>query len=858
MTIHLSEAELIDLLNGDVRPAAAELMLQHIDNCERCLTALREFEEFTLLVRKLPRYQIPESLAKQLNAFVDELVAQPTVSPSERTSWKECAWARRVIVPATLALLVGLGIWFHGHRRGFWSSEGELLPHATTLETQAGVARDQQRPHNRHQPETPEEDQAIASQGQPRTHELAASEHPPSTEAVKSMDIRATGRATHVPSEGDAVTGDGAILTRVAHPLGKVILAHGAPAVYSASDADGWILTQGVELEAGQSVHTGETDQLRLRLSDGAQVEQSFGTAIRFLRDSGDTLDAPTGLVLTEGEMWAWSPGDGRGVQIETAYATINVSKAEATIETERGPSDSATIVYALRGLVVVTAGPRRQVVPAGQTVVVTSDGQIKRRSPRSLAEIVRTGPGWKVKHHELWIAPTLSFDELLTQWAARRAALGVRVAPVAESDGGLRIYQVAASSPAALAGIQRGDVLLGLADHRPKSATEFVSWQLGQGGNGETDLRIRRHEEELIIPSALSLTEPDFPWASDVVDLMSAATRAVTNQKLDLAKGYLFEAAERNPECTAVSFNLGLLEEHAGRWSEALHEYRKAAQYVADPGILQLSCGRVLLGVGNLRGAIDELQQAIAMNPALIEARYLLGYAQLVRGNSEAARTQAEWLVLQEQTKGAGHCLLGQIAHLLGHFDDAVAHYEQALSHEPFHSGAALGLAQVRNAQGKLVEAERIARQIFEWGPSHAWMPSWRAAMLIAGIHFERKDYQGSEDWLQRALEVAPGEGAILANLGNVYRSRGNAAKSEHYYRQAVETDPEMVASHLGLAWILADLGDAEEAQEHYLAALELDPGNEQALTQLVALCRREGQQEEAVRLALHYDISN
>ena len=139
MTIHLSEAELIDLLNGDVRPAAAELMLQHIDNCERCLTALREFEEFTLLVRKLPRYQIPESLAKQLNAFVDELVAQPAASPSERTSWKECVWARRVIVPATLALLLGLGIWFHGHRRGFRSSEGGLLPHVTTLETQVGM-----------------------------------------------------------------------------------------------------------------------------------------------------------------------------------------------------------------------------------------------------------------------------------------------------------------------------------------------------------------------------------------------------------------------------------------------------------------------------------------------------------------------------------------------------------------------------------------------------------------------------------------------------------------------------------------------------------------------------------------------
>lgn len=89
------------------------------------------------------------------------------------------------------------------------------------------------------------------------------------------------------------------------------------------------------------------------------------------------------------------------------------------------------------------------------------------------------------------------------------------------------------------------------------------------------------------------------------------------------------------------------------------------------------------------------------------------------------------------------------------------------------------------------------------------------------------------------------------------MYRSKGDAARSQHYYRLAVQEDPQMVAPHLGLAWVLEEAGEDEQAQQHYLAALELDPSNEEALARLLALCHRSGQQDRAVRLALHYDVN-
>ena len=185
------------------------------------------------------------------------------------------------------------------------------------------------------------------------------------------------------------------------------------------------------------------------------------------------------------------------------------------------------------------------------------------------------------------------------------------------------------------------------------------------------------------------------------------------------------------------------------------------------------------------------------------------------------------------------------------------VTNVEQALSYEPFDSQAALRLAQVRNMLNDFAGAERMAQQVYRWGPSHALVPCWRAASLIALIRVKDRDYAQAETWLQRALKLAPREGAVLVNLGNLYLRSGDLERSQHYYRQAVEAAREMVAPHLGLARVLEESGDVAGAKRHYLIALQLDPRSEQALNRVVALCRSNGDYTLALRLARHYDVS-
>lgn len=765
MIIHLSEAELIDFLNDDVPAAAAERMRAHLSECEPCRMALAQFRELTARLREQPRQELPASLSGRLDAFLAGLTVLPAAAPAGTAFWRRNTGLWCLLSAAMLALGIGVGLGLRGPSRSLLSSQSELPRRRPAQQRPAGIVSERPGP-------APGGPVASPQQGVPRPAEgtALADQQVRVADAQTGADVRAapalsaTGvavgsgalRAPGSVESAGPCAGEEAVTTEGSTAVAQVMLARGAPVAYSGADDPGAILTAGTELTVGQAVHTGPTDQLKLRLADGAQIEHSFGTTIRFLR-SLETFDSPTRMALTEGEIWVWAPGDGTGVQIEAQPARVNMARGEATVAAHRGRLATATTVHALRGQLTVTAGEQSETIPPGQAVVVTGDGQIQQRSPARLAEIVRTGPAWKVKHHELWLAPTLSFNELLVQWAAPRMELGIQVAPVVEGQGGLEIYQVAAHAPAAVNGVQAGDVLLSWGDHEAQSATDFIAGQLNQVAAGQVDLRIRRDKEELTIPAKFSHREPPFAWAADIGDPMTAATRAIADRELELAKVYLLEAVASNPECPAVYFNLGLLEEYAAHWSAALAAYHQAAQYAPDSGLLKLCAGRVLLGVGNLRGASDELQQAVGLDPALSEAWYLLGYAQLMRGDSEAAQTQANWLVSRAESKAAGHCLWGQIAQLSGRPDEAAAHYEQALSYNLFHSYAALGLAQIEDIRGEPIKSQQLAQQVYRWGPAHAGMPSWRAAILIAGIHFERQEYESCEAWLRRT-RVGPG----------------------------------------------------------------------------------------------------
>ena len=672
---HIGKTKLISFVDGEMPADEAHVLLEHVAGCEICLREFEECEYLVSLLRSSPEYEIPDRLDERLDALVGEFVAAGGTAPARRPIWQV---ALRVgpVAAAVLAVVVTVAICW-----ALLRPEGAagVVPQVVQSDSGERVAASQRQAQDVAIAAAPMETpaQRALTTVQPR----GAPDAPVVRAASGGSGRQAAGAGTaEAPSSPSVLPGAEPVLTKemvVSRPT--FLFTEGAPVVEHPLTGGRWTAARDEELDIGDVLRTGETARARLHLPDGAQVSSSFGTVISFLRNIEPAAGPGMQIALTEGEVGVWAPGDGRGVQISTDRAVVNLVRGEVLVTTQGGLGGKGgprgTTVYSLAGLVSISVEGRSRTVPPGKAVLVTNDGQIERPRAVQLAEVVRSDVAQGIKHHELWLAPTLNFNDLLAKFVGPQATLGLHVAPVADADGGLRIYRVESDSPAGLADVQPDDQLVVLGGRSLRSATELMVWQVSQTRPGEVDLKLRRGTTELTIPVAFSLREPELAWPAYVVDLLAGATRAVAEDNLQRAQSCLRQAAARDATCAAAQFNLGLLHEYAGHWAEALDGYQNAAEYAPDSALVYLSCGRALTGLGNLRAAIEELQKALAVDPQLVEARYLLGYARLMRGDADGATAEAEGLLSRSAGKACGYFLLGQIAQLSGQFDAACGH---------------------------------------------------------------------------------------------------------------------------------------------------------------------------------------
>ncbi len=198
---------------------------------------------------------------------------------------------------------------------------------------------------------------------------------------------------------------------------------------------------------------------------------------------------------------------------------------------------------------------------------------------------------------------------------------------------------------------------------------------------------------------------------------------------------------------------------------------------------------GALLLDDGNRVGFHQMFDAARRMNPGLAERLFML---------------EADLLLDREAQA------------------DAIEVYGRALSIFPESLALQYGRAMAYEAQEDIAGMERDMRAILEREPDNATTLNALGYSLTQNT--ER--YEEAAELIERALELSPGEAAILDSLGWVYFKLGRLDDAipplEAAYAQL--PDPE-VAAHLGEA--LWALGRTDEAKNIWQEALTRDPGN-------------------------------
>ena len=104
----------------------------------------------------------------------------------------------------------------------------------------------------------------------------------------------------------------------------------------------------------------------------------------------------------------------------------------------------------------------------------------------------------------------------------------------------------------------------------------------------------------------------------------------------------------------------------------------------------------------------------------------------------------------------------------------------------------------------------------------------------------------------LKKAVEAAPQNGTLAANLANKYYDAGRYEEAIRYYQQALALDPNSVSIITDLGTALFYSGHPDEAIAQYNHSLQIDPSHVQSLHNLVIVNIQGKKDAAAARAAL------
>lgn len=195
---------------------------------------------------------------------------------------------------------------------------------------------------------------------------------------------------------------------------------------------------------------------------------------------------------------------------------------------------------------------------------------------------------------------------------------------------------------------------------------------------------------------------------------------------------------------------------------------------------------GNQCLAENNLAAAITAYQQALAIDPGLVQAAYNCGVAH----------------------------------HQLGQLESAIACYMRVLRLRPEMAEAHFNLAHALSELDRTAEAEAAYRAVMRLQPQNA------AAAYNLGLLFKsRGQYPEALEAFHTALHIQPGYAEAHNNVGVILRDQNRLDQARACFEKALSLQPDMVEAlyNLGIVWLKQ--GDYPLAVETFKRAGALNP---------------------------------
>jgi predicted O-linked N-acetylglucosamine transferase (SPINDLY family) len=166
-------------------------------------------------------------------------------------------------------------------------------------------------------------------------------------------------------------------------------------------------------------------------------------------------------------------------------------------------------------------------------------------------------------------------------------------------------------------------------------------------------------------------------------------------------------------------------------------------------------------------------------------------------------------------------HLNLGIGLEASGRLDEAAANYETALRLDPSNPYVHYNLGKLLFTRGSMEQATCHLLSALDQRPAFP-----EACIVLASVLDAQRDFAGAAQWLERALEHAPGLAGGWHNYGLALVKLDRLGEAEAAARRAIQLDEAFLPAYRLLADVLRNDGRHEEAAEVYGKACSLAGG--------------------------------
>jgi predicted Zn-dependent protease len=291
----------------------------------------------------------------------------------------------------------------------------------------------------------------------------------------------------------------------------------------------------------------------------------------------------------------------------------------------------------------------------------------------------------------------------------------------------------------------------------------------------------------------------PAVAAAQPVSEEVAEAEAAIVKSDWKAAEAKLAPWLAAHPADARALFDAGYVADAQNRMDDAAVLYRRAVE--ANPQSFEghAELGLLLARQNKLSDARPELVAATQLDPgeagAVAKARAWRALAEIDRADDPAAASEdlLEALKLSPETP-ADTLLAAELASQTGQPDAAEASYRHVLATDPNSEPANAGLAHLLIARKQYPEAETLLRTALERAPEDTALTAQLATVLAA------QDKAEALPLLQKLHDAHPKDAAITRMLAAVLDDAGDALGSDKLYVSllaASPADPALLVAH-------------------------------------------------------------